>query len=378
MYFMKKSNLKLLITTMLILFLLVSCAKNDINKDSSIPLESSKYIISLSRSREANAKLLFIKDNNLPPYEYNYDGYSINTINYFDQKLYLSSNRVNEHFILDSNGEIKKYANEYEGKNDKYFASWFTRASNDTLIKTANIGFIDGKYISDVIYNGEDSEKRVSLENQYLNNGLVKNDKLFIESYHEIDKKNGISIIDKARALVLKRIYFNSSFTSSSSELLDFNDKIVTYGNNSLNNYQRGEKNSAIAILDPNTYEINEYTFDKERIIYAYIHNDLIFVFTDHNILYKFNDKLELSEKENVLDQSLLMDLINEKYIIRKIIYKDGIISALYTNRDFNNEDFGFIAEYDANNVNLINKIEIKLNNDKNWLGEVVDFIRIN
>ena len=72
------------------------------------------------------------------------------------------------------------------------------------------------------------------------------------------------------------------------------------------------------------------------------------------------------------------MDLINEKYIIRKIIYKDGIISALYTNRDFNNEDFGFIAEYDANNVNLINKIEIKLNNDKNWLGEVVDFIRIN
>jgi len=49
------------------------------------------------------------------------------------------------------------------------------------------------------------------MENQYLNGALDKNGKIFVESYSENDKKNGITVIDKDSAKIEKRINFERS-----------------------------------------------------------------------------------------------------------------------------------------------------------------------
>lgn len=176
----------LLVATLMVL---VACTNGNANKDKKVNIENSKYIVSLSRAREPYSKLLFLNSDGALLQSYAYKGYSINSINYFKGKLFLTSNRLNEHYILDSNGKIEKYSNANEQKNNKYSASWFTRKGEKTLIETVNVGRINNEYLSDVIYSYKGQKKRSTLVNQYLNGALDKNGKIFVESYSENDKK---------------------------------------------------------------------------------------------------------------------------------------------------------------------------------------------
>lgn len=371
-FILKKSVL--LVAT---LMFLVGCSNENINKDKKVDIENSKYIVSLSRARDPYSKLLFLNSDGTLLQRYDYKGYSINSINYFKEKLFLTSNRLNEHYILDSNGKIEKYSNSNEQKNNKYLASWFTRTGEKTLIETVNVGMVNNKYLSNIIYSHKGQKKDCILENQYLNGALDKNGKIFVESYSENDKKNGITIIDKDSAKIEKRINFKNGFTSSSGELIEYNNKIVTYGNNDLNNSQNKEAKSAIGILNSETYEIMEYLFYKEKIIFSYIYKNNIYIITDDNSVYKFNDKLEIIEKKDIEDTTFLDNFTNNNYAIRKIVHSDKTISVLYTSRLFDMKNLGFIAEYKCDDIGLLNKFNIILEDEKMWLGEVVDFIML-
>lgn len=359
------------------LIFLVGCSSKNIIKDKKVDIENSKYIVSLSRARAPYSKLLFLNSDGTLLQSYDYKGYSINSINYFKEKLFLTSNRLNEHYILDSNGKIEKYSNANGQKNNKYLASWFTRTGEKTLIETVNVGMVNNKYLSNIIYSYKGQKKDCILENQYLNGALDKNGKIFVESYSENDKKNGITIIDKDSAKIEKRINFKNSFTSSSGELIEYNNKIVTYGNNDLNNSQNKEAKSAIGILNSETYEIMEYLFYKEKIIFSYIYKNYIYIITDDNSVYKFNDKLEIIEKKDIEDTTFLDNFTNNNYTIRKIVHSDKTISVLYTSRLFDKKNLGFIAEYKCDDIGLLNKFNIILEDEKMWLGEVVDFIKL-
>lgn len=359
------------------LIFLVACTHENISTDKKVNIENSKYIVSLSRAREPYLKLLFLNSDGALLQSYAYKGYSINSINYFKGKLFLTSNRLNEHYILDSNGKIEKYSNANEQKNNKYSASWFTRKGEKTLIETVNVGRINNEYLSDVIYSYKGQKKRSTLVNQYLNGALDKNGKIFVESYSENDKKNGITIIDKDSAKTEKRINFKNSFTSSSGELIECNNKIVTYGNDNSNSSQNVAAKSAIGVLNSETYEVLEYLFDKEKIIFSYVYKNDIYTITDNNSIYKFNDKLEIIEKKEITDKTFFANLTGNNYTIRKVICSDGIVSVLYTSRKFDVKNLGFIAEYKCDDIGLLNKFNINLKNEKMWLGEVVDFIKL-
>lgn len=40
-------------------------------------------------------------------------------------------------------------------------------------------------------------------------------------------------------------------------------------------------------------------------------------------------------------------------------------------------KNLGFIAEYNCDDIGLLNKFNIILEDEKMWLGEVVDFIKL-
>ena len=373
-----KINSLLKISTLLIatLIFLVGCSHKEINEDEKVSIENSSYIVSLSRARDPYSKLLFLKGDGTLLQSYDYKGYSINSINYFKGKLFLTSNRLNEHYILDSSGKIEKYSNITERNDNKYLASWFTKIGENTLIETVNIGRVNNKYLSNIIYSYAEGEKNCTLENQYLNGAVDKYGKIFVESYSENDGKNGITIIDKDSASIEKRITFKNSFTSSSGELIDYNKKLLVYGNNESNDSQKEREKSAIGLLNCETYEINEHSFYKEKIIFSYVYENNIYIITDDNSIYKFNDKLEMVEKKAILDTTFF-DNFSNNYTIRKIIHSDKTIAVLYTSRRFDVKNLGFIAEYNCEDISLLNKFNIILEGEKMWLGEVVDFIKL-
>ncbi|KJQ68416.1 hypothetical protein TZ90_00782 [Streptococcus mitis] len=373
-----KINSLLKISTLFIatLIFLVGCSHKEINEDEKVNIENSNYIVSLSRARDPYSKLLFLKGDGTLLQSYDYKGYSINSINYFKGKLFLTSNRLNEHYILDSSGKIEKYSNVTERNDNKYLASWFTKIGENTLIETVNIGRVNNKYLSNIIYSYAEGKKNCTLENQYLNGAVDKYGKIFVESYSENDGKNGITIIDKDSASIEKRITFKNSFTSSSGELIDYNKKLLVYGNNESNDSQKEGEKSAIGLLNCETYEINEYSFHKEKIIFSYVYENNIYIITDDNSIYKFNDKLEMLEKKAISDTTFF-DNFSNNYTIRKIIHSDKTIAVLYTSRRFDVKNLGFIAEYNCEDISLLNKFNIILEGEKMWLGEVVDFIKL-
>ena len=373
-----KINSLLKISTLFIatLIFLVGCSHKEINEDEKVNIENSNYIVSLSRARDPYSKLLFLKGDGTLLQSYDYKGYSINSINYFKGKLFLTSNRLNEHYILDSSGKIEKYSNVTERNDNKYLASWFTKIGENTLIETVNIGRVNNKYLSNIIYSYAEGKKNCTLENQYLNGAVDKYGKIFVESYSENDGKNGITIIDKDSASIEKRITFKNSFTSSSGELIDYNKKLLVYGNNESNDSQKEGEKSAIGLLNCETYEINEHSFHKEKIIFSYVYENNIYIITDDNSIYKFNDKLEMLEKKAISDTTFF-DNFSNNYTIRKIIHSDKTIAVLYTSRRFDVKNLGFIAEYNCEDISLLNKFNIILEGEKMWLGEVVDFTKL-
>lgn len=158
-----KINSLLKISTLFIatLIFLVGCSHKEINEDEKVNIENSNYIVSLSRARDPYSKLLFLKGDGTLLQSYDYKGYSINSINYFKGKLFLTSNRLNEHYILDSSGKIEKYSNVTERNDNKYLASWFTKIGENTLIETVNIGRVNNKYLSNIIYSYAEGKKTV-------------------------------------------------------------------------------------------------------------------------------------------------------------------------------------------------------------------------
>lgn len=272
---------------------------------------------------------------------------------------------------------MQVYSNANEQRNNKYLASWFTRTGEKTLIETINIGSVNSKYLSSIIYSYEGEKKHCLLENQYLNNAADKFNKIFVESYSENDQKNGITIIDKDSGKIEKRVNFKNAFTSFGRQMIDHNNNLVTYGNNDLNNFPQKEAQSAIGVLNCKTYETTEYLFENEKIIFSYIHNNNIYVITDSNRMYIFNDKLKPLAKKDIAYKTFFEYFTNNDYTIRKILNNNKVISVLYTSKKFDPENLGFIVEYNSEDISVLNKFDITLKAEKKWLGEVVDFIKL-
>lgn len=68
---------------------------------------------------------------------------------------------------------------------------------------------------------------------------------------------------------------------------------------------------------------------------------------------------------------------IDGSVVVRKILDKNDVICVLYTSKNFDKKNVGFIVEYDKSNYDVIKQVNIQLKNEKDWMGEVVDFIII-
>ena len=109
--FIRKNKLMRLVSLAILLVLLSSCKKS--NFKFSENKDKIEYVLSLSRMLENRAELIFIDKDGSIIEQAKYKGGSINSLNYFDNKIYMHSYRTNEHFIYDDKG-FEKFSLESE------------------------------------------------------------------------------------------------------------------------------------------------------------------------------------------------------------------------------------------------------------------------
>lgn len=370
-----KLKLTLKVTLVFLLALLTACNKEKTNE--YIELNDCRYVISLSKALDYNARLLFIDTNGSLLGTYDYDGYSINSINQRDGNFYMHSSRLNKHYILNNEQKISSYTLfEDEYTDSIQMASWFAVNGKSSLIETMNIGGSEsGDYLSSIIYGDQDSKTEVVLKNQLLNNAIELNGKIYVETFSETDEKNGISIIEMSEQREIKYITFPEPYTSNSAELILLEDKIITYGHSEIEKFE-GNLKSSIGSLDTNTYETNNYVLDNELVITMYTYNNNIYVITDNNKLMIFDKNLNILSSAIIGNDSFINNAINDNYRILKMIQSQNHIHVFYLSRDFDKPDhIGYIQVYEKETLKPLERFEINNPDATEWLGESVDFI---
>lgn len=361
---------------MVILLLLSSCTQFRELQKIDVDLTNCKYVISLSRSMENDAKLIFLDNKGNILEDYDYDGISINSLTEYDNKFYMHSSQINEHYLIDEEREIEKFSLlENEHEDGEYIPSWFVAPGKSSLIETLNIGIVNNSYLSSIIYSKNNEKQEIILKDQFLNNALEYDDKIFIETYSEINESNGIIVVNKKTENVSEQIRFSHAFTSNSNKLILFKDQIITYGNSHNDRFTK-QISSGIGSLDVNTLETQEHILKDDNIIDIYVFEDSIYAITDNNYISKFNPDLELLSEMEIKNESFIKNYNNKNFHIEKVIEKDNKIYVVYLSNNFDDiENIGFIQVYNKSNLEPEEKINISNPNAKKWLGEVIDVI---
>lgn len=177
--------------------LLGSCANHESSKklitsEELVP-QDLNYVVSLSRSREPVAKLLFFKENGEQYRELDYRGSSIHSLNYFHHTFFMHSNRTNKHYRLNDSDGFEAFSLTSTKSEFRDSPTWFAISDETGLIETMNYGRKKGgDYLSGVIYDYDGEKREVLLKWEYLNGGISTKDQIFIESYNDERKRNGI------------------------------------------------------------------------------------------------------------------------------------------------------------------------------------------
>lgn len=362
--FIRKNKLMRLISLAILLVLLSSCKKS--NFKFSENKDKIEYVLSLSRMLENRAELIFIDKDGSIIEQAKYKGGSTNSLNYFDNKIYMHSYRTNEHFIYDDKG-FEKFSLESEYADSHDITTWFVKRGKDGLIEGINVGLIDTDYyITSLAYSNEKVRNEILLKWEYLDDAIEVNGKIFLEAYNEKTSKYRIIVIDKDKK-TSNIINFDKPYIDPGKQMIQFNESVVDYGHIG--------SSSLLYLIDSNTNESKEITFKNENILHVFV-NDNLKVITNKNI-YDLNSELEIVNKKEIEDTDLIKDIEDNKLDLRKIIDKENILSVLYTSEDFDNVEVGCIREYDKKDMKLIRNIDIKLDGSREWMGEQVDFISI-
>lgn len=374
MYSTKIKGIFIFLPIVLVIALLVSCSKKETFLQTDI--STSKYIVSLSRIREKKAKLFFIDYDGKTYKTLDFKGASIYDMNYCEDKFFLYSSRINEHYTLDSLNGFKKFSLKSSKSNVKDIPVWFAVSNGDNIIEGINIGIKDTvDYLSSIKFEHAGNKKEVLLKWEYLGNAIEINEHIFVETYNEKMGRRGIIVVNKNNENV-KNIYFENSFASSSRELIPFKEYVITYGDNK-NLSDSLKELSAIGIINVNSLEKKELVLENETILMSFTYNDKIQFVTDSGYMYTLNENLEIISREKMDNLDFISNYNNGNLIFRKYIEQNDIISVLYTTKT-NKENSAFIIEYDKRNLKIINKIEIYKEAKDDWIGEAADFILLN
>lgn len=383
----KRENMKLpllsgtnvgtaIVILLFLLLFLSSCTQSKESQKIDVDLTKCGYVISLSRSTESDSKLIFLDYEGNILEGYDYSGVSINSLNEYDNKFYMHSSRINEHYKIDEEGKIETFSLlENEHQDGEYIPSWFAVPGKTSLIETMNIGMVDDNYLSSLIYSEENEKHEIILKDQFLNNALEYDDKIFVETYSETSESNGIIVVNKNTGTILKDIRFSNNSISNSSKLILFKDKIVTYGNSNDDRFTK-QNSSGIGSLDVNTLEIQEHIFKDNNIIDIYAFDDSLYAVADNNYIYKLDQNLEFLDEMKITNEMFIENYNNQNFHIEKVIDKENKIYVVYLSNNFDDiENIGFIQVYNKSNLDPEEKINISNPNAKKWMGGVIDVI---
>ena len=345
-------------------------------------IKQAKYVVSVGEDLKEGSYLLLIDKYGKCIETIKYKGMSIDSINESSKgDFFLHSRRLNKHFRLEQNGKLHAFSllkNKYSDEDWQGMASWCASTSKNGLIETMNIGNMGKKYLSNVLYRKKHDSNRTEIIFKDANPFalLEKGNKIFVGTYFEKTDEMGLSVINKNKA-DLKKIKLNCQYASDSMQLFSVGNKVIIYGDNK-NKYNNKSAHfkTQITAVNTETYKIKKLIFKDKVLHIAYPNGELLNVVTADGYLYKYDSKLKLISRRNVKMSELYKNIISNDTDFTAESAKLNR-ENLYTWRvkgKSSKDLIGYIEEYDKNNLNCIQKVEVRLDEKYNCAGDEFAF----
>jgi len=368
---MKKYIIVFLVILSLILIMAGYKETGEEHKKYELNTKGAKYVVSLSRQLEHNAKLLFIDETGKEMDSFKYKGYGIFELAFFDSNYYMYSMRLNQHYKLENNGKFDSFSLQKEKYNDIAMASWFVSKGKEFLIESMNIGPGENGYLSSVVYRKNGIIKEAVFNNRLLADALEYKDKIFVKCTADAGNlESGISVINMdTNKITDMKVFDDDCIASGREKMVQYKNKIILYG------YMDGM--SGLGTFDMDTYDIDSFLMeDDEYIAFVYTYDDLLYVVTNKNILYKYDEHLNLVGKEIIKNEYFSSAIGNKKLYISKIINQEDVIHVVYASINFSEiENMGYIEVYNKKNMATVSRTPIINKGAKIWMGEHVDVV---
>lgn len=363
------STTKIKIFIVLSLLFLISCTKKtDVITTNK---ENSKYAVSLSKTLQADSKLLFLSDNGDEITSHKYKGNSIYTINKWNDDIYLHSSRKNEHFKLLKNGDFQEFKLSLNNVQHPGYGVWIVEKGEKSLIESVNGGFNDdAQYQSGIVYTKNGERVSILLNNQTINGAVEKNDKIFVATVDEKKETSQLVMVNRNSNSIDLELTFEKTYYVRSGVINFINDKIISYGdNNGFFNYSN-KNNSGVISVSLTDYSSKVFDLpDEELIKFLYTYDSKIFVVTNLGHLYVLSDDMQLIEDKKIEQQHILNVIKDDdSFFLKKVISDGEFLHIVKRNLDFDNpNNVGDVYVVNKNDLSLVREVNLRIKNNNTW-----------
>lgn len=371
---MKK--LKILFILLCILIIACSCdilpvGKEKNNSYSLKSIREGDFLVGFSNTLDRGVELGVYKEegprlNNL---EIN-DSIALTMSAYNEPHTYFSSNRSNNHFIINNkNGEVNKINQTSLSDKSEDEGAFFINTSAGYVIHDINVGYTDTGLQGELVYwkDGEQNKKQLTIKGE-IGSAIVAENNIYAITSDE-DSMSIVSInpetnkqINKV-AIPNKSVYFMPE--KNAFQVLDEKTLMLAVNDN-----VNGKENSKILLIDRETLKTK-----KEIEMEKGFHPERLKILKDEIIAVSYNGKVNIYDKNINKKSSFDFYAGNNDFLLNDVQFDTNKMYVLIKGFDMQKDNvLGEITSYELKSGKKVKTTQLKAK--KEW--EIARFELLN
>ncbi|MDP1498595.1 hypothetical protein [Bacillus velezensis] len=326
-------------------------------------IDNAKFIVGFSNTLDRGSEIGVYSEDGIKMDSLELkDGINFTMSSYNKNDTFFSSNRSNNHLMIDNKtGKINKINEKSLSKTTEDEGAFFINSSDGYIIHDINVGYTDKGLESELVYwkgNSRKNKKQIKLDGE-LGSAIVAKNKIYVISSDE-ESMSILSINPETNkqenkaSIPNKRIYFMDE--KDAFQALDENTFVLAVNDN-----VNEKENSKFILIDRETLKVK-----KEVEMEKGFHPVKLKILKDSILAVSFAGKLQMFDKKMGKKNSFNFYAGNDNKLMNDVQFTDREMYVLLKNFDIQRDKkLGDMTSYDLKSGKKLKTIPLKAN--KEW-----------
>ncbi|QKF35516.1 hypothetical protein [Bacillus velezensis] len=326
-------------------------------------IDNAKFIVGFSNTLDRGSEIgVYGEDGTKIDSLELKDGINFTMSSYNKNDTFFSSNRSNNHLMIDNKtGKINKINEKSLSKTTEDEGAFFINSSDGYIIHDINVGYTDKGLESELVYwkgNSRKNKKQIKLDGE-LGSAIVAKNKIYVISSGE-ESMSILSINPETKkqenkaSIPNKGIYFMDE--KDAFQALDENTFVLAVNDN-----VNEKENSKLILIDRETLKVK-----KEVEMEKGFHPAKLKILKDSILAVSFDGLMQVFDKKMVKKKSFDFYAGDDNKLMNDVQFNDKEMYVLLKNFDIQRDNkLGDITSYDLKSGKKVKTIPLKAK--KEW-----------